>query len=172
MNNYLTQEKLGEILELIYPNGNWIFNKNLNKQYKYRPDYKSDIYMIIVEFNGYMHYNTSKTIIGDYKKYEIYNKLGYKVIEIPYFIQLSSSIIKLLFNKEIEYKQTYQHGFIDNKALLPSDFCYLGIERFKNDLLKFKIIENEIKESLTNRINLLKDKYLVLPEGLFYLINN
>jgi len=170
MKEYLTQERLEEFLNQLYPDGEWLFNKAVSKTIKSRPDYRSDIYKIIVEFNGFRHYNSSEVIIKDISKYENYKLSGYSVIEIPYFVQLSTTVIKLLFDKDIDYKQTYQHGFIDDKALLPCDFCQLGTQRFEQDLIKFDVICKDILDSLLEKVKQKGNKYLVLPESLFYLI--
>lgn len=170
--NYLTEEKLGLFLNEFFPNDfihNKCVNKSLNKRFK--PDYCSEKMKIIIEFDGYLHYNNSKQIKRDFKKDLEYLNLGYKIIRIPYFIQLSDNLIKIIFNKKISFLQNYKNGFIDSKALLPADYCELGILRFKNNLEQFNYCKNEIIESLNNKINELKDIDLVLPQSLRYLIN-
>lgn len=167
--NYLTEIELGKILNNIY-NEEFIHDKCIDNFHKFRPDYRSEKQKIIVEFNGYRHYSSSTVIMNDYKKYKILEDLGYKVIIIPYFVQISTLIIKQLFNIEYKYIQQYLHGFIDDKALLPADFCYLGIQRFEKDLIDFNIISNDIILSIKNKILQSNNRYIVLPENLFYLI--
>ena len=43
-----------------------------------------------------------------------------KIIRVPYFVQLSSDVIKQLFGIDIDYKQIFPHGFIvDKNEVLP-----------------------------------------------------
>lgn len=168
--NFLTEIKLGEFLKTYFPNGNWISQfKPSNSRFKI--DWYSENLKLCVEFDGYQHYTSSKQILADYRKNELCKTLGLNLIRIPYFVQLSTSVIKLLFNLDLKgFEQTYPHGFNSNKStmIFPADYCYLGIERFKNDLERFSIIKNEIIDSLKNRSI---DKRLLLPEPLLYLIN-
>jgi len=160
--SYLTEEKLKYHLETIF-NLEFIHNKQVpNSNIKNRPDYRNDSIMLIVEFDGYLHYTQPKTIIADFKKDEVYSKMGYKIVRIPYFVQLSKQVINFLFNKDLNFIQEYQHGFIDKKCVLPAEFCSLGIIRYKQDLQKFDFISNDIKKSLVNKIKFLNDKRLVL----------
>lgn len=161
MNNYLTEENLGVFLNIYFQQGKWIHDKSFIG--RLRPDYRNEFYKMIVEFDGYAHYTTSKRILVDKKKDELYSKEGYRVIRIPYFIQLSKYTIKKLFNININYEQQYPHGFIDNKCILPADFCYLGIRKFLNDLNNFSNIKDEIIESLKNKIIKLGNRQLVVP---------
>lgn len=66
-------------------------------------------------------------------------------------------------NENITFEQRYPNGFIDKKAVLPSDFCELGIELFKNDLVKFEYHAQEIIESLKE-----KSKKKVMQSLLFH----
>jgi len=169
MKEYLTEKKLGLILNDIFKE-EFINNKKVpNSSILNRPDFRSDILKLIVEFDGYFHYTSSKVILNDINKDNEYKKLGYEIIHIPYFIQISSNIIFNLFNVNYEYKQQYPHGFIDEKVIFPADFCEMGIDRFKNDLIKFYYVKNEIIKSLINKIEIMNIN-LILPSSLFYLI--
>lgn len=169
-NSYLTESKLKLFLEGVY-NNNVIHNKTVpNNKLKTRPDFRIDEHNIIVEFDGYRHYSNSRRIVQDNRNDIIYKSLGYNVIRIPYFVQLDKSIIKLLFDKDLYYEQVYKHGFIDSKAMLPSDFCELGIHRFKSDLIKFSIIKDDIIKSLQAKIEEFNNIDLVLPKSLHSLV--
>ena len=170
--SYLTESKLESILRSIYSRTDFIKNKTVpGSNIRNRPDYRNDKLKLIVEFDGYLHYSSSKTIIADKIKDETYSKMEYNIIRIPYFIQLNKQITKLLFNKILKLKiKQYPHGFIDDKALLPSDFCELGIKRFKKDLCRFNIVKNDIIESLKHKISKLENIDLVLPPSLYKLI--
>lgn len=150
---YLTEKKLGEYLNIIFPNYKFIHNRSVpNSNCRYRPDYRNDELKLIVEFDGYTHYTSSKTVYVDQVKDEIYKDMGYNIVRIPYFIQMSSKVIKYLFNVNVKIEQSYPHGFIDEKVILPADYCEMGIRRFEGDLEYFKFISYDILESLTNKI--------------------
>jgi len=169
--NYLTEKRLGEILKQIFPNHQFIHDKQVpNSNIKNRPDYRNDTLKLIIEFDGHRHYSISKTILNDNLKDYTYKKMGYTVIRIPYFVQISKLTIFNLFNIKINFTQTYPHGFINIKAMLPADYCELGIKRFKNDIKTFHYIKNEIISSLKNKIKKYKNTKLVLPPSLYYLL--
>ncbi len=169
--SYLTEVLLGNYLETIFSEFEFERDRVVpNSKIRNRADYRNDKLMLIVEFDGYRHYSETKTILADEKKDIIYSGLGYKIIRIPYFVQISKDVVFDLFGVHTNIPQVYSHGFIDKKALLPSDFCELGIKRFLFDLNRFSYIKSEIISSLKNKIEELGDIRLVLPYSLFYLI--
>ena len=123
MSKFLTEEILFSYLKIIYPGYEWVHDKSFIKGKRVRPDYRCEELKVIVEFDGYNHYNSTSRIISD----SVYD-------------------------------------------LLPCDFTMLGIEKFKKDLERFDCIKDEIIESLKIKIEKLKDKRLVLPECLYYLV--
>ena len=169
--NYLTESSLGLFLREYLPNGTWVFNKCFPNN-RFRPDYRNDFYKITIEFDGYQHYTSSSVIYKDSLKDKIYQDSGYKCIRIPYFIQLSDTVIKELFSINCNYIQTFPHGFIADKStmILPADFCELGVKRFKEDLEKFSFIKKDIIISLKNQLTK-KEKCEILPPSLYYLID-
>ena len=169
--DYLTEDNLIDYLKIVYPQNEWTRNKAF-PGYKFRPDYRCDEIKLVVEFNGYQHYTKAKVILSDYEKYRIMTNQGYTVLTVPYFIQMSTDVIKLLFNKEIEIEQIYPHGFIadNNTMLYPADFCELGVKRFKEELEYFTCCRAEIIKHLKERIK----KYgidIILPPSLHYIIH-
>ena len=150
--------------------GTWIHDSPFIN--KFRPDYRNDDIKIIVEFDGHSHYTQAARILADCVKDRTYEKAGYTIIRIPYFIQLSSSTCTTLFNTAISIKQEYPHGFIDKKCTLPADFCEAGLERFKADLFRFKNEARDIIESLKIKISEAKyGKSEVIPKSLEYLLD-
>lgn len=163
--NYLTEDRLYEALKIIFKidfiRDRQVPDSGINK----RPDFRNDELKLIVEFDGERHYTNNKIQKSDMLKAKRYSDMGYKVIRLPYFVQLSSSIIKLLFDIDIDWEQQYPHGFIDEKAMLPVDYNYFGIYRFKGDLNKFEIIKSDVIQSLESKIKLLGEDN-VLPYGI------
>ena len=77
----------------------------------------------------------------DNEEEEIAKELGYKVIRIPYWIQLDSITVKHYFGVESDIKTECRHGF-ENTNVFPASFCEKGIERFSQEL---KLLPGEIK---------------------------
>ena len=152
-NNYLTEQNLSNYLQYIFPNSNWIHNKCF-LNYKFRPDYVEYSLKIILEFDGPTHYTNPKIILNDYKKEDIIKKEGYKLIRIPFFVQLDKITINKLFNRNVINGCNYKQGFISKEKTLrlPSEFCELGVERFKKDLINFNYLKEDILKSLYDRI--------------------
>lgn len=169
---FLTEESLKDYLGKIYPDVVFEHDKSFIEGRRIRPDYRSEKLELIVEFDGYNHYTSPDRIVADYDNTKIYSELGYKVIRIPYFVQMSKQVVKHLFDKEVNIEQVYAHGFISNKAtnVLPSSFCMLGIKKFQEDLKRFDFIKSDIVESLKLQLVNKKKIELVLPEQLFYLL--
>jgi transposase-like protein len=105
---------------------------------RYRPDVRIDDLKLIVEFDGFRHYTKAEVIYSDRLKERIYKQAGYKIIRIPYFVQMDSELVSYYFKdyiSDLRPYNDYPHGFIDNAVIWPSDFCIDGIDVFINDLL-------------------------------------
>ena len=172
---YLTEDSLENYLNLIFPTHTWekntyIFHKK--DKVSFRPDYMCHSLKLVVEFDGFYHYTDVNTILRDERKETILRRDGYKVIRIPYFIQMSTEVIKALFNKDKEVEQVFPHGFIANKssAVLPANFNELGIEKFLGDFERFSFIKDDIIQSLRDKVIEKGDIRAVLPKSLTYLI--
>jgi len=164
MKSYLTEEKLLNEISLLIDE-QIIHNK---KFLNYRPDIRIESMKLIIEFDGYLHYTNSNTCMKDLQKDIDYVNAGYRIIRIPYFIQWCSEISSFVINKNVVCTQVYPHGFIDSKAILPADFCWLGLQRFLRDLELYKFAKNDIIQSLKNNT---KNINLVLPEPIQFLLN-
>ena len=135
---------LEDYLRVIFPKINdWLHDKTLGKidgiTYRTRPDYRSEELKIIIEFDGLPHYTNPDIIEKDLKNTNIYEKLGYKVIRIPYFIQLTNKAVKILFDVEVE-----EELFDDSIPSLgikgrntPAYLCPAGIKRMAREFRSF-----------------------------------
>lgn len=137
---------LDEYLSVIFPDTNdWIHNKAFGihedgKKYRIRPDYRSDSLKMIIEFDGLPHYTDPAVIIKDDKNTNIYKQNGYRVVRIPYFIQLTNEAVEILFG--IEVKETLFNVFYPSLGGVemkhnPSCLCPEGLKRMAREFKKF-----------------------------------
>lgn len=172
MKTYLTEQKLGLILKEIKPDLEFIYNKAVPgaTNQRFRPDYRCERKKLIIEFDGYAHYCKASQIINDMEKDQNYELLGYKIVRIPYFIQMTTNVLFLIFAENIPFQQVYEHGFVDSEAVLPADFCELGLNKFLADLQTYAFHRQPIIESLKRKIAEKGNKNLVLPPSMQYLV--
>ncbi|MCB1177806.1 MAG: DUF559 domain-containing protein [Leptospiraceae bacterium] len=135
---------LEDYLKVIFPNKtDWIHDKTLGEvngiKYKSRPDYRSDSLKLIIEFDGLQHYTKPDIIEKDYKLTKLYKSLGYEVIRIPYFIQLTNKVVKILFNVEVSEKLFNENiPSMGVKGLnTPAYLCPAGVKRMAEEFKKF-----------------------------------
>lgn len=162
---YLTEKLLRDFVLQRF-SGNIIFDKCYFKQSKSRQDVVIEDFKLVIEFNGASHYTNADRIIRDKEKEDLCKVNGFYLIEIPYFIQLDSNIVTMLFSdyiSDLSGFNIYPHGFIDKKARLPADFCTLGLIRFYRDLEKFKIVLPDIVKSMNDKASQYKNIYSVYP---------
>jgi len=170
-NNYLTEDNLIEFVQE-FISRDLILDKQF-KPHKFRPDILIEDLKIAIEFDGFLHYTQPTSVIKDKEKTAILKSAGYKVIRIPYYIQLDSNIINYLFPSLKTFRPSkYKHGFIDKKVILPAAFCELGVERFEQEInTTFSIIKSDIIFSIKEKIIELENKLFVLPPSLLYLLD-
>lgn len=159
---------LEEYLSAIFPETcDWIHNQRIpNSERLFRPDYRSKTLNLIVEFDGLQHYTRPDIILKDDEKTNFYQNQGYKVVRIPYFIQLTNKVIKQLFGQDVD-EQMFNEAIpslgIKSKNT-PAYLCGAGITRMQNEFKKFpeqlkiniEALEKENNEFLTG-VSFLKD---------------
>lgn len=171
---------LEEYLKVIFPNTtDWIHDKPIgavmDKYYKFRPDYRSETLKLIVEFDGLPHYKDPAIVYSDVEKTKLFESLGYKVVRIPYFIQLTNEAVKTLFGVDVEdplFDETIPSLGISGKNT-PAFLCPLGIQRMAKEFIKFPsqlkvnldylkfIASAGPKETLLSGIDLLENQILL-----------
>lgn len=135
---------LEEYLAVIFPDvKDWIHDKPIGKiettVCRKRPDYRSEALKLIVEFDGLQHYTSPANIRRDIENTLLYESLGYKVVRIPYFIQLTNIAVKTLFCVSIE-ERLFDESIpsIGPKSQnTPAYLCYSGIQRMARDFSRF-----------------------------------
>lgn len=134
---------LDEYLKVIFPETtDWIYDKALGElpdgtKSRKRPDYRSESLKLIVEFDGTQHYQSPQQIIRDMNNTSFYESLGYKVVRIPYFIQLTNEVVEILFNKKIEQPLFDETIPSFSSDCSPAMMCPAGIRRAAYELIQF-----------------------------------
>lgn len=167
-------------LKIIFPEiDDWIHDQTVpnlmdnGKKSKVRPDYRSEKLKMIVEFDGLPHYQNVDTIINDEKKDKIYVTNGYKVVRIPYFIQLTNEVVYQLFGVKVK-EQLFNPSIPSlgiNGRYSPAFLCPLGITRMAKDFIKFP----QQYEVNKNYLKQFDDKYTglsYLEKEIEYIKNN
>ena len=129
---HLTEEKLGQMLESIAG------KENVQRQYKVGK-YKVDFLVwgnLVVEFDGFRHYNSSKVIDRDVEVARLCETLGLVIMHVPYFIQWPY-VCEALGRTEDDFGYAYPNGFISKTALTPKDFNLQGLFMFIAQLKTF-----------------------------------
>ncbi|CAM6055307.1 unnamed protein product [Sphagnum tenellum] len=163
---YLNELSLGRFLrERLDPN--IVSNVGVpNIAQRFRPDYRSERFKLIFEIDGDQHYRSAKYVIDDKKRDVILTESGYRVVRIPYFVQMTEPVIALLFGGLVSDHSTFKdfpHGFISSSVVFPADFCELGVNRFLDDLAYYSVIRKEIVESLEQAVIVKGDWRLIYP---------
>ena len=140
----LVRTGLDTYLKVIFPDVNdWehdkSFDKSLAELSRKRPDYKSESLKMIVEFDGLPHYTSPIQIKKDKERIDLYEKYGYKVIRIPYFIQLTNDAVYQLFNRKVDIKLFDENitSLTIHSEATPAFLPLCGIKRMAEDFSKF-----------------------------------
>ena len=128
---------LNEYLKVIFPDiDDWVHDKALgltvnNIVCRKRPDYRSEKLKMIVEFDGIQHYTMPDRIKNDVLSTRFYESLGYKVVRIPYFIQLTNKAVKYFFNVDVKEPLFNEniHSMDKNDRNTPAFLCGAGVLR-------------------------------------------
>ena len=140
-NNKLHKTGLNEYLKVIFPNRNFVHDTKVEGvDGRKRPDYYSnEPTKLIVEFNGLPHYTKPDIILRDKIKQKLFEDNGYKVVMIPYFIQLTNKAVKTLFGVDVKeplFDENIPSLFVSD-GCTPAFLCPEGIKRMAEDFLKF-----------------------------------
>lgn len=99
---------------------------------------------LIVEFDGINHYRDSQVVLNDKQRDSWFFSLGYTVVRLPYWIQLSREVIFNLFGvtSECEYcKLDFSFYNPENDTVdvntLPGNMCELVRTRFVREFNRF-----------------------------------
>lgn len=157
---WLTENRLKHILKQLFPKEEIIHNKVWNELgIIIRPDFRIPSLKLVIEFQGYRHFTNIKVVDRDILVETICNELNYKFLEIPYFIQPTTTVLKFLFGnlKTIKnFSNGFPHGFIHPKAELLGSFSLAGLIKVHSIFKQFPIkVKRQCYASLKKRAELL-----------------
>lgn len=140
----LCRTGLEEYLKVIFPDvDDWFHDEPIGMlngiKRKLRPDYRSETLKLIIEIDGLPHYTNPENIEKDAKNTLDYEQGGYKVVRIPYFIQLTNSAVKQLFDVEVQeplFDESVPSLGIKG-CNTPAYICGAGIIRMAQEFRKF-----------------------------------
>ena len=137
----LKRTGLDEYLDVIFPNTHdWVHDSPIEGiKSKRRPDYRSESLKLIVEFDGIQHYTMPSNIERDIENTKFYEELGYKVVRIPYFIQLTNKVVKQLFDVDVK-EELFDESIPSlgpKGRCSPAYLCGAGILRMAQEFKQF-----------------------------------
>lgn len=136
-----------DYLSVIFPDTHdWVhdamipdFRDEQGKRIRKRPDFRSEQLKMIIEFDGMQHYTNPDCIQKDIENISLYESAGYQVIRIPYFVQLTNEVVKVLFGKEITeplFPPTIP-SMANQWKNTPAYLCPAGIRRMAQEFKRF-----------------------------------
>ena len=150
---YLVQAKLESALREIVGANSWRGREVRLPVGKRRWDmsYEIDGQVTVVEFDGDEHYRNTLKIKADEEKDSIAANHGYRVVRIPYWVQLTTQTLRYYFGLTATIHQDFSHGFITTKVF-PASYCELGLSRFRRELESLPAsVRNAVMNSLRER---------------------
>lgn len=161
-----------DYLKVIFPeipDEKWIHNKTIKGSgRRSRPDYRCETLKLIIEFDGVQHYQSPDCIKRDNENQRFYEELGYKVVRIPYFIQLSNKVVKSMFGRDIDeplFDESIPSLGVKGRNT-PAYCCPEGIKRMAREFNYYpeqyrsnlKALQNENNDFLTG-VSILEEEY-------------
>ena len=166
--DYLVQSKLSATLQAIVGDAAWRGTEVrviAERRRRWDMVYQGDLGQVAVEFDGDAHYRDSLKIKADLEKDELARLGGYKVVRVPYWVQLTSETLAHYFGLEADIIQDFPHGFITTK-MFPASFCEMGVTRFERE---FDSLPTSVREAVISSLKLRAAEHgveYVLPKKL------
>jgi hypothetical protein len=132
----LHRNGLDEYLAVIFPDvTDWVHDKTIPNlpegiKCRKRPDYRSETLKLIIEFDGVQHFESPEQIRKDIETTKLYESFGYRVVRIPFFIQLTNTDVKEIFNVNVE--EPLFNPKIPSMGITgtnPGRLCMAGVQR-------------------------------------------
>ena len=149
---------LKEIVDYVGGQWNGVEQKLIEgRQLRYDLAFRYASKAFTVDWDGPDHYQNDPKLIKDEEKDELARKQGFRVVRIPYWLQLDSVMLKFYSQIDVVIDrkpcrftdfqkrkriEVFPHGFITTKVRTAS-FCPKGIERFKRELDSLPVVVRE-----------------------------
>lgn len=178
----MSEKNLVKVASILRPDNKWesqqrFYYDKSNKRRYYKVDCISYDGKIVIEYEGPNHYiDVWKSLRDDARK-KFFISAGYTFFRWPYYLQLTRSVAEYYFGPIDEklyleaIRSTYgvssegsilACGFHSTKNT-PSNFTYLGVERFLHELNELpEIVGLQVSESLRRYSRDVGDSNLVL----------
>ena len=163
---------LEDYLAVIFPeidSDEWIHDQTIEGiGRRIRPDYRCERLKLIIEFDGVQHYQKPERIKADVENQQLFEKNGYSVVRIPYFIQLSNSVVKSMFGRDVEeplFDESIPSVGVKGRNT-PAYCCPAGLKRMAREFhnypkqyaVNLRVLEEANDEFLTGA-SMLKEEY-------------
>ena len=171
IDGHLVQEKLATALRQIVGSSAWRGTELVDRPRRFRWDmvYEDAGRTVAVEFDGDEHYRHSLKIKADLEKDALARERSWRVVRVPYWVQLTSETLLHYFGLEANIRQSFSHGFITTR-IFPASFCEFGVGRFDRELAALPTaVRAAVISSLLDRAEEHGREY-VLPTTLTHLL--
>ena len=147
----LNRTGLEDYIKVIFPEipeDHWVHNKSIpDSGRRIRPDYRCEDLKLLIEFDGLQHYQQPDKIRKDRENQTFYESLGYKVVRIPYFIQLTNEVVKTMFGRVVS--EPLFDPSVTSMAIsgsnTPAFCCPAGLQRMAEE---FQLYPQQYKVNL------------------------
>ena len=178
----MNEKALVDVASLLSPQAEWISQKRFyydpsNKRRFYKVDCVSLDAKIVIEYEGPNHYCDVWKSQRDDERRAFFESQNFTFLRWPYFCQLTKTVAEHFFgnHKEAAYFECISsvYGVNDETQILacgfhatkntPSNFTYLGINRFLEELAELPIVvKTQVAECLRRYCRDEKDANLVI----------
>lgn len=155
---YLTEAGLYPFLEKVFG------AENIQRQHRLANrkivDYFVENCNLAIEFDGYKHYQSEKTVQRDIDTHVFLRNEGIHCIHIPYWLQHSVVAMIYFGEHDASLLPKYPLGFIDKDCVHPIDFSFSGWQRFVYEVTSLETpFREDIRETMTDKENSIFDLF-------------
>lgn len=140
----LNRTGLEDYIKVIFPEipeDHWVHDKSIpNSGHRIRPDYRCEDLKLLIEFDGLQHYQEPDKIRKDRENQAFYESLGYKVVRIPYFIQLTNDVVETMFGRKVDeplFDPSVASMSISGRNT-PAFCCPSGLQRMAEEFHRYQ----------------------------------
>lgn len=190
-----TSTSLKTCLTCIFPRHEFIYNKIVPKSVyaqrnsevqarRYKPDARCEELNLIIEVDGLPHYQATHAVIEDSLRDKYFTKFGYKIVRIPYWLQLNHDYIQHIFNIDAPDSCELTYSFFDTQqpkslqdnpgiSVCIGSMCEAGRYRFLQEFANLPSkFQNIVMQDILTCRRLASSPDLVAPEYMLIKLSN